>query len=312
SSTGPTNDGRIKPDIVAPGMQIYCARPGTNTYTTQQGTSLSTPLAAGSAALVFSARPELTPIQVRDALRNTADTVNNSNFHQFPNNFLGWGSVNAFNAALSFGPIFSNQPTVSSFGTSNTISINVVSKFGIKQDSVLLYYNVDGGAFTTIAMQFDSSMFFPTSGRYMVTLPPIASNSLVQFYIESNDSGGNSYQSPAAVLNKKWQFCCGTPGVWSGSGTPAQAKLLQNYPNPFNSTTTITFETEKCERAEFVVYSLSGQKVKTLFNANIQPPTTTLRWNGENEHGSTVASGVYFLRVNTPSFSSTKAMLLLR
>ncbi len=312
SSTGPTNDGRIKPDVVAPGMQIYCARPGTNTYTTQQGTSLSAPLAAGSAALVLSARPELTPIQVRDALRNTADTLNNSNFHQFPNNFLGWGSVNAFNAALSFGPIFSNEPKISNYGTSNTISTLVISKFGIKPDSVLLYYNIDGGAFTPVPMQFDSATFFPSSGRYIVTLPPIAANSLVQFYIESSDSGGNTYQSPPPTLNKKWQFCCGTTGVWSGSDVPTQTTLLQNFPNPFNSSTTISFETEICELVDVTVFSLSGQKVKTLYSATSQPPAMTFRWNGDDDRNYSVASGIYIVRLTTPTFSSTKTMLLLR
>lgn len=312
SSTGPTNDGRIKPDVVAPGMFIYCARPGTNSYTTQQGTSLAAPLAAGSAALVLSARPELTPIQVRDALRNTADTSNNSNIHQFPNNFLGWGSVNAFNAALSFGPIFSNQPTITSFGTSNTISTIIVSKFGIKSDSVFLSYAIDGGTFTSVPMQFDSSMFFPSSGRYIVTLPPISANSLVQFFIEARDSNGNSYQSPSPALNRKWQFCCGTTGVWSGSALPKHAELLQNFPNPFNSSTTISFETERCEPVDVTVYSLSGQKVKTLYNAPSQPPAMNFRWNGDAENGTSVASGVYFVRLTTPTFSSTKTMLLLR
>jgi hypothetical protein len=312
SSTGPTNDGRIKPDVVAPGMQIYCARPGTNTYTTQQGTSLAAPLAAGSAALVLSARPELTPIQVRDALRNTADTANNSNYHLFPNNFFGWGSVNAFNAALSFGPIFSNEPMIGNSGTFNTISTRVVSKSGIISDSVILHYNIDGGAFSSVPMQIDSSMFFPSSGRYVVTLPQIATNSLVQFYIEARDSGGKSYQSPAPILNKKWQFCCGTTGVWSGSEIPTQATLLQNFPNPFNSSTTISFETERCEPVDVAIYSLTGQKVKTLYNASAQPPAMSFRWNGDDDNYSSVSSGVYFVHITTPTYSATKTMLLLR
>jgi hypothetical protein len=208
--------------------------------------------------------------------------------------------------------MFSNEPTIVSNGTSNTISTIVVSKSGINPDSVILHYNIDGGAFSSVQMQFDSSMFFPSSGRYVVTLPPIASNSLVQFYIQSGDSGGNSYQSPAPILNKKWQFCCGTTGVWSGSDLPTQAKLLQNFPNPFNSTTTISFETERCEPVDVAVYSLSGQKVKTLYYATSQPPAMSFRWNGDDDRNSSVASGVYFVRVTTPTFSSTKTMLLLR
>src|SRR5262249_54096746 len=70
SSTGPTNDGRTKPDVVSPGVGVYCASTaGPSSYFFQSGTSLATPLTAGSAALILSARPELTPVQVRDALR---------------------------------------------------------------------------------------------------------------------------------------------------------------------------------------------------------------------------------------------------
>ncbi|HMD13604.1 MAG TPA: S8 family serine peptidase, partial [Bacteroidota bacterium] len=93
SSQGPTSDGRIKPDVVAAGVGVYGAlTPGPNTYGTESGTSLSTPLVAGSAALMLSVRPELTPLQVRNAFRSTAYSITNpSRFPLSPNNFTGWG-----------------------------------------------------------------------------------------------------------------------------------------------------------------------------------------------------------------------------
>ncbi|MDD8019081.1 MAG: S8 family serine peptidase, partial [Bacteroidota bacterium] len=69
SSVGPTSDGRIKPDVAAQGVFNYCAVPGKIAYNaTSRGTSFSTPMTAGVCAMLLSARPELTPIQVRDAL----------------------------------------------------------------------------------------------------------------------------------------------------------------------------------------------------------------------------------------------------
>ena len=104
SSNGPTSDGRIKPDVVAPGATVYVARMGEgNNYDYSNGTSFSTPITAGVCALILSAHPELTAMQVRDALRNTAN--NNTS----PNNVYGWGLINAYKAMLYFGPVWGKE-----------------------------------------------------------------------------------------------------------------------------------------------------------------------------------------------------------
>ena len=104
SSNGPTSDGRIKPDVVAPGAAVYVARMGEgNNYDYSNGTSFSTPITAGVCALILSAHPELTAMQVRDALRNTAN--NNTS----PNNVYGWGLINAYKAMLYFGAVWGKE-----------------------------------------------------------------------------------------------------------------------------------------------------------------------------------------------------------
>ena len=73
SSRGPTSDGRIKPDLVAPGESISAASRGTPAgYTRKSGTSMAAPFAAGTAALMVAANPALTPDGVRDLLFSTA------------------------------------------------------------------------------------------------------------------------------------------------------------------------------------------------------------------------------------------------
>lgn len=99
SSVGPTVDGRIKPDIMARGSSNVVASPyGDHSYTTASGTSFSCPLSAGVAALILCANPNLTPMQVREAMRNTASKSNN------PDNLYGWGILNALNAVNYFPP----------------------------------------------------------------------------------------------------------------------------------------------------------------------------------------------------------------
>ncbi|MEM6336191.1 MAG: S8 family peptidase [Bacteroidota bacterium] len=88
SSTGPTADGRTKPDVVAQGASTVIARSGSG-YAFANGTSFSSPLTAGVVCQILQANPGLSPIEVRDLLRSTASQANN------PDNLLGWGIVNA-------------------------------------------------------------------------------------------------------------------------------------------------------------------------------------------------------------------------
>ncbi len=99
SSVGPTVDGRFKPDIMALGSGDVVASPyNDHNYTTASGTSFSCPLSAGVAALILCSNPNLTPMQVRDAMRNTASQSSN------PDNLYGWGILNALDAINYFPP----------------------------------------------------------------------------------------------------------------------------------------------------------------------------------------------------------------
>ena len=96
SSRGPTYDGRIKPEVCAMGVSTYCVRSNTeNIYRNASGTSFSAPLAAGAAAVVMSANPEWTNMQVREALTMTASQFNS------PDNDYGYGILNAW-AAINY------------------------------------------------------------------------------------------------------------------------------------------------------------------------------------------------------------------
>jgi subtilisin family serine protease len=73
SSRGPTSDGRVKPEVCAMGVNVYCVRSDTqNSYRTSSGTSFSAPLVGGAAAVILSANSTWTNMEVREALMMTA------------------------------------------------------------------------------------------------------------------------------------------------------------------------------------------------------------------------------------------------
>jgi hypothetical protein len=88
SSVGPTADGRTKPDVAALGVGVFTAS-RSGGVSSGNGTSYSAPMVAGVATQLLQARPSLTPIQVREILRQTASQA------LAPDNFLGWGVINA-------------------------------------------------------------------------------------------------------------------------------------------------------------------------------------------------------------------------
>ena len=94
--------------------------------------------------------------------------------------------------------------------------------------------------------------------------------------------------------------------------TPLVFSLDQNYPNPFNPTTTIAFSIAKKGPVKMQLFDIDGRLVKTLVDEEMAPGQYKVVWNGENRSGSTVASGVYFVRLRAASFESTKKMLLIR
>ncbi|OLD61114.1 MAG: hypothetical protein AUI33_14930, partial [Ignavibacteria bacterium 13_1_40CM_2_61_4] len=309
SSTGPTNDGRTKPDIVTPGVSVYCAIV-PNSYGIQQGTSLATPLAAGSAALVLSVRPELSPAQVRDAMRATAEPITDTaRFPLSPNNFTGWGLVNAFEAALSFGPVFSNVPGITVSDSGSSVSTGIASRYGIRPDGVVLHYFAGGnGGYSAISMSFDSAMFYPTSGRYRAAIPRQPYATLVQFYIDASDSGGHSYRSPAASTGTVWHLRYGETGGGRNPSIPGAFALAQNYPNPFNNETVIEYDLPADEFVDLRIFDLTGREVEVLVHGSQKAGYG----HSVGFHAGSLASGVYFYRMTAPAFTATKKMMVLR
>nr|MBP9212877.1 S8 family peptidase [Bacteroidota bacterium] len=300
SSNGPTSDGRTKPDVSTQGVATYATVPSGAYSSNFNGTSAATPLAAGVAAMLLSARPELTPIQVRDAMRNTA-SMNTS-----PNNTIGWGIVNAYQAVLYHGMVIGTDPEITA-GTAGAVNVGiyVVSKSQINTDSVTLHYSLNNGAsFTAVPMTITEVIDASTnSGKYTAVIP--ASAAAPKFYVRAVDAENkprtSPYTSPADLYDAK----SGTLIVGPKQGIPSSFVLYPNYPNPFNPSTVISYDVPATGPVTLKVFDLLGREVRTLVQEVQTPRNYSVRFDADG-----LSSGVYLYRLQLGDRVLSSRMML--
>ena len=97
------------------------------------------------------------------------------------------------------------------------------------------------------------------------------------------------------------------------SPSPRVTALAQNYPNPFNPATTIRFSVREKARVQLKIYNVAGQLVTTLVDRVVEGGLEhAVDWDGRNDAGARVATGVYFYRMTAPDFTRTRKMVLLK
>lgn len=118
--------------------------------------------------------------------------------------------------------------------------------------------------------------------------------------------------------NMECTQCHGTnphtsPVVDQRGGVPETYQLLQNYPNPFNPSTTIPFSIPKGETVNLMVYDVHGRLVKNIVaNEQFAPGTYNAQWDGTNNAGQKVSSGIYFARLQAGAFSAATKMSMVK
>ncbi|MGB5107487.1 MAG: T9SS type A sorting domain-containing protein [Candidatus Zixiibacteriota bacterium] len=93
---------------------------------------------------------------------------------------------------------------------------------------------------------------------------------------------------------------------------PQDYALSQNQPNPFNPTTTIDFALPRAAKTKIEIYNILGQKVITLVDEYLAAGNKRVEWNGKDDGGNDVASGVYLYRMTANDYTETKKMMLMK
>ncbi|HEX9750726.1 MAG TPA: T9SS type A sorting domain-containing protein, partial [candidate division Zixibacteria bacterium] len=92
---------------------------------------------------------------------------------------------------------------------------------------------------------------------------------------------------------------------------PTQYALGQNYPNPFNAGTVIPFDLPEAGDWSVTVYNVAGQSIRG-YTGHSEAGRQQLSWDGRDERGQPVASGVYFYRISSGGFVATRKMTLMK
>jgi hypothetical protein len=110
-------------------------------------------------------------------------------------------------------------------------------------------------------------------------------------------------------LTVEWETA--TTGV-EDADLPTRFALHQNIPNPFNPVTRIRYDVPASGgTVSLAIYDVSGRLVRSLIDRAVEPGVRSVVWDGRNDGGASVASGVYYCRLTAPGYNETiKAVLL--
>lgn len=311
SSRGPTYDGRLKPEVLAQGESVYAASSGGGYYYTG-GTSLSTPLVGGSAALVLEAHPDWGPMEVREALMATASRAT------FPDSDWGSGLIDVWRAIYEEGveltptPFSLIQPSpedtvwitgidFSWTASADPIGRDVSYKLMVSTDSLfddpLVAWDIPENAYSLTDTLMQGDYYWKV----------FAYNNQ-GFYRESDE-----------IFRFYAQELTGTGGEGSAPLPPRSFALNQNHPNPFNPSTTISFDIPPGvadgddaggSRVRLNAYDLRGRHVGTLFDGALPGGHYQISWDGRGDAGQILPSGVYIYRLVSEGKILSRKMVL--
>jgi subtilisin family serine protease len=301
SSIGPTFDGRIKPDVMAMGVDVRVVNPNSaDTYFRLNGTSFATPLVAGVTALLLEAYPHWTPAQILAALQQTASQAD------APDSFKGYGVANALDALLTES---SSQVTAfTAVSDINGVFLRWTTALEVNiQAWILTRKTSPNGSFESLL----SSPIPARSGQ-------INGGAQTYFYLDTTAVPGLTYEYALASISDNnlplvvQPLSSNVTFIPTGTTNIPPVSLHQNAPNPFNPNTKITFDLTRDAHVILIIYNILGQEVRVLINEQRGAGSHSESWDGTDAGGRVLSSGVYFYKLTAGTFQDIKKMLLLR
>jgi hypothetical protein len=101
-------------------------------------------------------------------------------------------------------------------------------------------------------------------------------------------------------------------GIVGNEELPRRFGVSPNYPNPFNPTTTIKYQLPRTSEVRLTVYNVLGQAVRRLVDAKVEAGYHSVEWDGSNEVGAQVASGIYIYRFTADNYLNVQKMILMK
>ena len=176
--------------------------------------------------------------------------------------------------------------------------------------------HVGGGAATLDLTSYDGVMSGGVSGLSIISGDNENSELYIRIILPEGTAGSMPPNDPLS------QEEIDLIGDWINEGAnnltlkdsflPQNFTLEQNYPNHFNPSTTILYNLSNDELVSFEIFNLNGKKVRTLVNEYQNSGPKKVIWNGDNNHGQQVRSGLYLYSIIAGDVKQTKKMLLVK
>ncbi|MCE5251445.1 T9SS type A sorting domain-containing protein [bacterium] len=216
-----------------------------------------------------------------------------------------WKTYNTENSGISHNLVlaikedgnhtmwFGTRRGVSSFNGSSWTVYSARTKHNILDTRCIYTIDIDKDG----TLWFGSTMgMWSYDGNNWVSYTRFESNLKNDVYVRAihTDTVGKKWVGARDAMTTRLSD---QPQIMKKSSQPTQMKIVGNYPNPFNPETTIEFVIAESGYVSLDVYNIAGQKIRTLVTENMMPGIHTAVWNGQNDAGTPVASGVYFFRL---------------
>jgi len=173
----------------------------------------------------------------------------------------------------------------------------------------LVIGNVQFGPGITGSLLLANVKVILTGDTTTVTVDTLTNPPLIPAVVTSNGCEYSPYWTPPT---------CNITSVKDrpGSGItqlPQAFELNQNFPNPFNATTQIQFALPKSSHVKLEIFNVLGQKIKTLVDEELQAGYKQVTWDGKDQRGNLVSTGIYFYRIRAENqFTDMRKMLLIK
>jgi len=221
------------------------------------------------------------------------------------------------------------------FDDNGSLTVRKLNYTSVSSDSVVVRYTDKGNNEVFIIAVNQSGIDYKYLNVYLPDVPGLKpdredyatvlfeSSSHVRGYQNSHATAidSNAYGEHISDNFEPWSahvyivpYCSGggDQKKLSAAGLPKEFALKDAYPNPFNPATGIEYDLPEHSEVAVTIYNILGQKVRTLVNTVQAAGTYKVDWDGKNDYGIQLSSGVYIVRMETPKYSGIRKITLLK